>query len=1162
MDKESAKKLIKNTFQNSFNKIDFIYFIKNLLNQYDETKAFHARGYVLEAFKKYIKTYERIGTYTDPEGKKIDILIVYLKSESTVDRARTAQRNFIARYLKERGEKDAGLIAFVSPQEEDWRFSFVKMEYKFEKTPKGDVKVKEEFTPARRYSFLVGKNESSHTAQSCFVDILINDIHNLKLNEVGEAFSIEKVTKEFFGKYRELFLGVKDTLDEIAKTDEEIRQEFQEKGVNIVDFSKKLLGQIVFLYFLQKKGWFGVKKGQNWGSGSKHFLRELFEKKHCEYGNFFNDVLEPLFYEALRNDRSYDDHYFSYFKCKIPFLNGGLFDPINDYNWAKTDILLPDTLFSNKIKTKEGDIGTGILDVFDRYNFTVKEDEPLEKEVAVDPEMLGKVYEKFNAIRPDNFEEYKKALKSGKKGDESKFNKQFGVYYTPREIVHYMCQQSLINYLTTELEGKVKKEAIEFLILDGEKYIEHLKTAKEKKEENENYRGNYREKEHFIELKKCPNEIDNLLSKIKVCDPAVGSGAFPVGMMTEIVRARIFFVKTGCLENSYINSHQEEVKRVLYNYKRECIEQSLYGVDIDPGAVEIAKLRLWLSLVVEEDNIKNIKPLPNLNYKIVCGNSLLGYPATPRGFEKIERLKVQFFNETSPFEKNKLKEQIDNSIYSLFKNTVRSLGYKVNFDFKINFSEIFHEKGGFDVVIANPPYIGQKGNKELFEVMKSDINFEKKMDYWHFFLHKAYYINNINGITALITPNYWVTARGARKLRKRIVDDYEFIEWINFNDNNIFEAGVHINVFILKKSLKKNPFVKCTIYNHKYENNFIQNIDKELCFTVNQNSIYKDWTNFIHFLPQEALNIIEKLINNSEKLCDVKTIGKKREGVTAGKHLTDGICNLNQGLVTGKDRFINKNNNINEGVFVVSIEEAKKFTITDQKKLKEFYKNSDIGHYFVSNHPKYYLIYVNDIDSELELKKYPSIYNHLLKFKNILFKRSINGVLQSAYQKGKWWALTTDRPNIDFNREKILCPQRNKVNTFGYSDNTWYAASDVFYISLNKKEFSLKYLLSVLNSKLIYYWLFYMGKRKGEILELTLEPLQFIPIKKISFLEQKPFIDLANKILTTTKEDDYLDDSTKQAKVKECMRQIDKMVYQLYNLTPEEIEVVEEFSRR
>ncbi|MBA7707261.1 hypothetical protein ES703_116130 [subsurface metagenome] len=239
-----------------------------------------------------------------------------------------------------------------------------------------------------------------------------------------------------------------------------IKADFKVKGVDTVNFAKKLLGQIIFLYFLQKKGWFGAERDVDWGGGSKHFLRELFNKKHGSYNNFFNDILEPLFYEALRIDRSHDDDYYSRFNCKIPFLNGGLFDPIGNYDWVHTDIYLPDKLFSNHNKTKEGDIGDGILDIFDRYNFTVKEDEPLEKEVAIDPELLGKAYEKFNAIRPDNYAEFKKALKNGKTGDENKFNKKFGVYYTPREIVHYMCQQSLINDLATGLDGKARKEDI------------------------------------------------------------------------------------------------------------------------------------------------------------------------------------------------------------------------------------------------------------------------------------------------------------------------------------------------------------------------------------------------------------------------------------------------------------------------------------------------------------------------------------------------------------------------------------------------------------------------------------------------------------------------------------------------------------------------------
>jgi len=128
MDKNFAIKLIKDTFQDSFNKDRFICFVRNLFNTFDESKAFHAHGYVPDAFKSYIKTYERIGTYTDSKGKKIDVLIVYLQKKTTLDRGRTAQRNFIAYYLKSRDEKDAGLVAFVSPDNDDWRFSFVKME--------------------------------------------------------------------------------------------------------------------------------------------------------------------------------------------------------------------------------------------------------------------------------------------------------------------------------------------------------------------------------------------------------------------------------------------------------------------------------------------------------------------------------------------------------------------------------------------------------------------------------------------------------------------------------------------------------------------------------------------------------------------------------------------------------------------------------------------------------------------------------------------------------------------------------------------------------------------------------------------------------------------------------------------------------------------------
>ena len=306
MDKKSAQNLIKNTLEDSFNKEQFVYLIKNILNEF-KTKAFTYRGNTIpKAFQDSIKTLERIGQYENAD-KKIDILIVQLKKETILERARSKQRNFISWYLKSRGSslKDGALAAFVSPDNKDWRFSFVKMEYRFD--DKG--KVKEDWTPARRYSFLVGQYEKSHTAQSHLLPLLQSDDTNPTLEDLENAFSVEKVTKEFYEKYRDLFYRLKESLDKIIQKDKKIREDFEKKKVNSVDFSKKLLGQIVFLYFLQKKGWFGVKKGEEWGTGSKSFLRELFKKKHSDYKNFFNDILEPLFYEALRLEHT-DDYYF------------------------------------------------------------------------------------------------------------------------------------------------------------------------------------------------------------------------------------------------------------------------------------------------------------------------------------------------------------------------------------------------------------------------------------------------------------------------------------------------------------------------------------------------------------------------------------------------------------------------------------------------------------------------------------------------------------------------------------------------------------------------------------------------------------------------------------------------------------------------------------
>lgn len=985
MDKQQAQELVSNTLQNDFDKDRFIYFVKNLLNHIDESKFFHARGYVKEKFKKttpIVKTYERIGTYTDPEGKKVDVLIVYLEKNNSLDRARTTLRNFVADYLKQRDQKDVGLVAFVSPDTEDWRFSFVKMDYKIDST-KG--KVEEEFTPARRYSFLVGKHENSHTAQSCLLPLLLNDEVNPTLKELEDVFSVEKVTKEFFEKYHGLFLKLKKFLDEVIKIDEKVKADFKTNNINTVDFAKKLLGQIVFLYFLQKKGWFGVRRDEDWGTGPKNFLRELFNGKHGKYTNFFNDIMEPLFYQALRNDRRHDDDYYDKLKCKIPFLNGGLFDPINNYDWVHTDILLPNELFSNSEKTKEGDTGNGILDIFDRYNFTVKEDEPLEKEVAVDPEMLGKVFENLLEVKD---------------------RKSKGTYYTPREIVHYMCQQSLINYLYSELNPEaityerlgekqfdmlgnkakkgqldltvehrsnpeIPKEDIEILIQHGESVAENEATVGTTKSYSYKLKKSIRQNAKLI---------DEKLANIKICDPAIGSGAFPVGMMAEIVKAR-----------NVLSFYIKDKNRSIYRFKRECIEKSLYGVDIDPGAVEIAKLRLWLSLVVDEDDIKQIKPLPNLDYKIVQGNSLLSVSKNlfnNKQFIELERLKPLLFNETDPTKKQEYKKQIDKLISQITN------GHK-DFDFEIYFSEVFHEKKGFDVVIANPPYVFTRGanfSQSFKDKIKSKYKSGSgKINLFSIFIEQGINILKKSGVLIYIVPNTIFRVTSYKPLRQFLVKNTAIKQVVD-----------------LKKGIFENVTASTTIVeiqNSLPEENNVEIIDSIHDLRLNMSSRHIPQNSFINqefvfsiFIEEVHQSLSRKLFKKSKKLQDIT------------KDIVDGIV-----TPKGKNKFIS------------------------DKKLDERYKpfleGKDIAAYTVRNKARFILF-------DRKLLHRPRA-NYVWEADKKLLIRRIGGgsrALYVAYDDNHFYTFASInnllmKDGVDFDIKYVLALLNSRLLNWYYVEN-------------------------------------------------------------------------------------------------------------------------------
>ena len=605
MDTKRAITTIEKTFDNAFNKDNFFEFVQNLLNGIDTSKYVEYRGNLIkEAFREHIAQYTRLGKYTDPNGDALDVLIIEVKEERKLDQARTSLRNFVISHLKN-FDKDYALAAFYSKSDEgrNWRFSFIKLENKTT-VQEGKIKQQEELTPARRFSFLVGEDEKSHTAKRQLLPLLQNVYNNPLIEDLEKAFSIEVVTDEFFEQYKNLFIKLSSHFED----DKQLKSTLDNEGIDIPRFTKKLLGQIVFLYFLQKKGWLGVPQNDKWGNGQKDFIQQLYNKAADEGKNFFNEYLQYLFYEALARQHG-EDNYYKRFDCRIPFLNGGLFEA--DYEWNKQDIDIPNHLFRNDEKVKKtGDEGTGILDVFDRYNFTIREDEPLEKEVAVDPEMLGKVFENLQ---------------------ETIERKKSGTFYTPREIVHYMCQESLIHYLDNALNADntliVPKEDIEDFVRKGIFALDNDIHVAGNGKETKTYK--YQLPQSILTN---ADAIDKLITDVKICDPAIGSGAFPVGLLNELVNLQL--VLREHLSETYLSQkldliglkekeYSENTEKYTYRIKRHSIQESIYGIDIDTSAIDIARLRLWLSLVVDEEDFDNIEALPNLDYKIVAGNSLI-----------------------------------------------------------------------------------------------------------------------------------------------------------------------------------------------------------------------------------------------------------------------------------------------------------------------------------------------------------------------------------------------------------------------------------------------------------------------------------------------------------------------------------------------------------
>lgn len=511
--------------------------------------------------------------------RQIAVYEVTLAHGIILERNRVGLRNLLRKYWK---DIDAAFIAYHRPETPNWRFTYVSELTGYDADGEF-VKIK---TEPKRYTYVLGEGESTRTAAERFTSIASKG-SKATLDDVKEAFSVEKLSKAFFDEYKKHY----DIFCDFMVSKPNIRQTIfngDEKGIR--DFNKKLLGRIVFLYFIQKKGWLGVPTKSDWGKGDFNYLTNLF-KNAKNPDLFYSELLSKLFFDTLNTKRKGDlIELVKGEPCRVPYLNGGLFE---EEEKKHRNLIFPANLFKN------------LFDFFNQYNFTIYEDDPNDHTVAVDPEMLGHIFE--NLLED---------------------NKDKGAFYTPKEIVHYMCQESLIEYLTTWFENK-GYEVVGYISIDkpdqpmlfsgnegrkGQLVIETVNKAKGKQIDRiliEKLLKKKLDDDDKKFIKKHSAEFHNALDKVKICDPAIGSGAFPMGLLHEI-----FTAKQTLHTFEHGNTKTFDASAVKLNI----IQNSIYGVDIEKGAVDIARLRFWLSLIVDEEKPK---ALPNLDYKIVVGNSLV-----------------------------------------------------------------------------------------------------------------------------------------------------------------------------------------------------------------------------------------------------------------------------------------------------------------------------------------------------------------------------------------------------------------------------------------------------------------------------------------------------------------------------------------------------------
>ena len=838
-----------------------------------------------------------------PDGSFVVCTLHVIKN--LTERSSKKDQYELAKNILKRYNYDAGIFVFYD-NNSNFRFSLIYAEYQ-------DIKPK--WNNFKRFTYFV----SPHQTNKTFIEQIGNADFST-IEALKKAFSVEPVTKQFYDELQNWYFWAIDKIKfptDYKYSDDPDKDKEIRNSHNLI----RLITRIIFIWFLKQKNLINDDLFSE--AKLKNIVKDFYKNK--DSSNYYNAILQNLFFATLNqkmNERKFaEDSGFPANKKEygiknlyryadkflisendvlklfkdIPFLNGGLFDCLDKEDKdgkvvyldgfsrnPQKQAIIPDYLFFQNVETKvnlskyglsKDSPVRGLIKILQGYNFTIDENTLIDQEIALDPELLGKVFENLLAsYNPETSITARKAT---------------GSYYTPREIVDYMVQESLFNYLIDKCPN-IDQTKLNDLLSYSEKSIDFSETEKK--------------------------DIIDALDKIRILDPACGSGAFPMGVLHKIVYTlqkldpdndywRILQSNKAAEESEEVfkeNDKYEREERLIeinetfdesinypdYARKLYLIENCIYGVDIQPIAIQISKLRFFISLVIDQKVDRNkenfgIRALPNLETKFVAANTLIGIEKPKHLFYTDEIRKLEYEIKTlrrryfqAKIRKEKLDYQRkDRELRKLLADELKSIGYSSESSEKIAGFDLFDHnasadwfdpewmfgiKNGFDIVIGNPPYVSTKSSDENDKKrLKNFYGFAD--DFYSHFIFKGFEILKDNGILSFITSKTYWTIQTKKNLRELLLKN-KILEI--YDTGNPFDAPmVDTAIIIVQKNNVDNNY---NFYFKDGKKDFLNPIIYE-----EDINLYKIAPNNVFFIPNETnKKIANKYFNQVQPLLD------------------------------------------------------------------------------------------------------------------------------------------------------------------------------------------------------------------------------------------------------------------------------------------------------